>query len=157
MTIEKLHNETPLPSAEDRGVTEVRERPSLMAVLRGASKRKGMTLIEIMIVITIMVAVMGVVGWALFGQSEKANISLAETQLKSFKGPITQYRIERKKFPSTLSDLVNDGGYMSEIPVDPWGNEYMIETSGKNKVKLSSSGPDGTPNNDDDVVVEFDL
>ncbi len=150
------------PLAEEVSVpNEVSPPATVLARLRAAlvaSRRQvGMTLIEIMIVVTIMVSIMGVVGWYVIGQANKANIDLAGTQLKNIKGMVETYRVYYKKFPEKLEDLVNtpDGTKMiEEIPKDPWGNDYIYERSGNKSVKIFSAGPDGTPNNDDDIVVK---
>ncbi|MBO5754196.1 MAG: type II secretion system protein GspG [Proteobacteria bacterium] len=116
--------------------------------------RKGMTLIEIMIVVTLMVAIMGLVGYSVIGQSDKANIKIANTQLIQFKESCKMYRIQYKKFPENLEALVNtpDGiSLVDEVPEDPWGNQYNFEKSG-NKIKIYSSGPDALPNTEDDIV-----
>ena len=117
--------------------------------------KKGMTLIEIMIVVTLMVAIMGLVGYNVMGATDRANNGLAETQLKSLKGNCEAYRLYYKKFPERLEDLVNtpdNRKIIDEVPDDPWGNPYNFEKTG-NKIKLYSSGADGLPNTDDDIVV----
>ena len=119
--------------------------------------RKGMTLIEIMIVVTLMVAIMGLIGYNVIGQADKANDGLAMTQLKGFKEGISMYRVHYKKVPEKLDDLVNppDGRpIVEEIPDDPWGNPYVFEKTG-NKIKLYSTGSDGLPNTEDDIVVDI--
>jgi general secretion pathway protein G len=119
--------------------------------------RKGMTLIEIMIVVTLMVAIMGLVGWNVIGQADKANDGLAETQLKSLKSNCEAYRLYYKKFPENLEALVNtpdNRKIIDEVPDDPWGNPYNFEKTG-NKIKLYSSGSDGLPNTEDDIVVNI--
>lgn len=121
------------------------------------SKKHGMTLIEIMIVVTLMVAIMGLIGWNVIGASDKANAGLAETQLRALKENITAYRLYYKKFPEKFQDLVNtpdNKPIIEEVPEDPWGNQYAFEKSG-NRIKIFSTGPDGIPNNEDDIVVEL--
>ena len=122
---------------------------------RTTTRRDGMTLIEIMIVVTIMAAIMSVVGWFVIGQSDKANRELAGTQLKNLKGAVQAYRVYYHKYPDSFEDLVNtpDGTKLiEEVPTDPWGGEYRLERSGKT-VTMSSVGPDETPNSDDDIIV----
>ena len=119
--------------------------------------RKGMTLIEIMIVVTLMVAIMGLIGWNVIGQADKANDGIAQTQLKSLKSNCEAYRLYYKKFPDKLEDLVNtpdNRKIIEEVPDDPWGNPYIFEKTG-NKIKLFSSGSDGLPNTEDDIVVNI--
>lgn len=127
----------------------------VFAAQKSPALRKGMTLIEIMIVVTLMVAIMGIVGFSVMGASERANVKIADTQLKNFKGNCEAYRLYYKKFPERLEDLVNtpdNRKIIDEVPDDPWGNPYNFEKTG-NKIKLYSSGADGLPNTDDDIVV----
>ncbi len=128
---------------------------ALAGLKNNPAARKGMTLIEIMIVVTLMVAIMGLIGWNVIGQADKANDGLAETQLKSLKGNCEAYRLYYKKFPEKLEDLVNtpdNRAIIEEVPDDPWGNPYNFEKTG-NKIKMYSSGSDGLPNTEDDIVV----
>ncbi|OIP43686.1 MAG: hypothetical protein AUK47_02230 [Deltaproteobacteria bacterium CG2_30_63_29] len=124
---------------------------------RAAGRREGMTLIEIMIVVTIMAAIMGVVGWFVIGQSQKANIELTKTQLKNLKGAVEAYRLQYLKYPESLDDLVKtpDGfKLIEEVPTDPWGEALTLEKTGKS-VTITSAGPDNVPNNEDDISVSI--
>ena len=120
---------------------------------RNPAARTGMTLIEIMIVVTLMVAIMGMIGYNVIAQADKANAGLAETQLKQFKESCNMYRVQNKKFPEKLEDLVS-ANIIEEVPEDPWGGQYIFEKAG-NKIKIYSAGPDGLPDNEDDIVVNF--
>lgn len=127
----------------------------VFAAQKSPALRKGMTLIEIMIVVTLMVAIMGLVGYNVMGATDRANNGLAKTQLESLKGNCEAYRLYYKKFPERLEDLVNtpdNRKIIDEVPDDPWGNPYNFEKTG-NKIKLYSSGADGLPNTNDDIVV----
>lgn len=127
----------------------------VFAAQKSPALRKGMTLIEIMIVVTLMVAIMGLVGYNVMGATDRANNGLAKTQLESLKGNCEAYRLYYKKFPERLEDLVNtpdNRKIIDEVPDDPWGNPYNFEKTG-NKIKLYSSGADGLPNTVDDIVV----
>ena len=131
---------------------------ALFAALRGNKEnqktlRAGMTLIEIMIVVTLMAAIMAMVGINVMNSADTANEGLAETQIGNFKSSIEMYRVQYKKYPDKLDDLVNTPNGLSiinEIPADPWGNPYIFEKNG-NKITISSSGKDGIPGNEDDV------
>ena len=73
--------------------------------------------------------------------------------------PRKQYRVEFGKHPSSLEDLVNTPKGTSlldgdEVPKDGWDNEFVMERTG-NKYKLTSYGPDGTANTEDDIVKTF--
>ncbi|MBQ1267054.1 MAG: type II secretion system protein GspG [Proteobacteria bacterium] len=122
-------------------------------------QRAGMTLIEIMIVITLMAALMAVIGSNVLGSSERANVKMAEMDLQNFKSAITQYKVFFKKSPSSLNDLIHtpDNNPLldaEEIQKDPWGNDYALEKNG-NKIKISSFGPDGIENTEDDISISI--
>ena len=124
-----------------------------------AMMRKGMTLIEIMIVLVIMASVMTLVGVNVFGSLDSANIKTTNIQLGNFKTAVQQYRLDYKKLPNNLDDLVNTPKGTSllegdEVPKDGWDNDFNFEKNG-NKIKIYSNGPDGVPNTEDDLSVEI--
>ena len=121
--------------------------------------RTGMTLIEIMIVITLMAALMAVIGTNVIGASDRANIKMAEMDLNTFKGACNEYRIYYKKYPSNLGELIKTPDNKplldaEEIQQDPWGNDYVFDKTG-NKIKIFSYGPDGAENTEDDISISF--
>ena len=124
-----------------------------------AVMRKGMTLIEIMIVLVIMASVMTLVGINVFSSLDSANEKTTNIQMGNLKAAIQQYRVEFNKAPSSLDDLVNTPKGTSlldgdEVPKDGWDNEFTFEKTG-NKYKITSNGPDGLPNTEDDIVKTF--
>ncbi len=121
--------------------------------------RAGMTLIEIMIVITLMAALMVVIGANVMGAMDRANVELTNTALGEFKSACKQYRVYYKKYPASLEDLIKtpDGNPLldaEEVPRDAWDNEYNYERQG-NKTIITSYGPDGQENTEDDIVIKF--
>jgi general secretion pathway protein G len=116
-----------------------------------------MTLIEIMIVVTIMAAIIGTATVYIFKSGDRANRQTAETEAKRLLDQVKSYAMtsSSRKPPSNLDQLVKDG-YAEEIPKDPWGNAYTLSVQG-NKASVTSPGPDGTPGTEDDVVVEGNL
>jgi prepilin-type N-terminal cleavage/methylation domain-containing protein len=126
-----------------------------LAITRAS--RLGMTLIEIMIVVTIMAAIIGTATVYIFKSGNRANVNIATTEAKKLLDQVKQYTMTNtsKKAPSNLDQLVKDG-YAEEIPTDPWGNSYTLSVQG-NKATITSSGPDSAPGNEDDIVVEGNL
>ena len=77
------------------------------------------------------------------------------------------YKLKNKKYPTTeqgLEALVTettidpvpkrfpDGGYISELPEDPWGNPYQLLSPGEmGKIDIFSMGPDGEVGTEDDI------
>lgn len=114
---------------------------------------KGMSLIEIMIVLSII----GVIAYALFGdiflQADKAKVSTTQGQIKQLVEKVKFYKMEKKSYPSSWDEVI-DEGLISEAPVDPWGNDIELEAPGSrgNKFEIWSYGPDEDPDTDDDIV-----
>jgi len=114
-------------------------------------KRKGFTMVELMVVIIIM-AILGLATMpALMGSSEKAKYSRAWNDLNAISNAFTAYYGRQGTLPD-LSDgdisgsksvLINDSLFKSFLGTpldklqDPWGNPYKI------KAKWSSSTGQG--------------
>ena len=90
---------------------------------------RGFSLIEIMVVITIMGLAAGLVTTYVTRQLEQGRIRAASTQVRSFDSSIELYNLTHYKYPSKLHDLV-DKGILKEIPKDPWGKDYQYQVPG---------------------------
>jgi general secretion pathway protein G len=114
---------------------------------------RGMTLIEIMIVITIMASIMSVVGVFVVGALEEADIQEAGIQMGNFEQQLDMYyaRTSPHEYPERLEQLV-DKRLMKDIPADPWGTPYVYRRDSRNEYTLKSAGPDGTEGTEDDVI-----
>ncbi|MFN5470171.1 MAG: type II secretion system major pseudopilin GspG [Pirellulaceae bacterium] len=134
--------------------------------------RQGLTLIELMIVLVILVGLMAIVGPRVLGTQRKADIRTAQAQIGSINSALKMYAVDMKTYPSTeegLALLVEspederlaknwDGPYLDgNLPVDPWGNEFQYEFGDEESEDapdfplVYSLGPDGQPNSSDDV------
>lgn len=136
--------------------------------------RTGLTLLELMIVLIILVMLFAIAGPRLLNSQKKADIRLAQTQIGNFEAALKLYFTDMKSFPSTEEGLTaliqppadekkarkwDASGYLDDeaIPSDPWDNAFIYEYEGAQQgrrdfPRISSAGPDGQPNTVDDIA-----
>lgn len=113
-----------------------------------ARNQRGMTLIEIMIVLAIMAAVMGGVMVSVRSGMNRTKISDTRTRAVQVLGAVEMDRIADPRAQPSIDSL----GLAESQMVDGWGNRFTIEYSGA-AVKVVSGGPDGSVGGSDDIVV----
>lgn len=120
---------------------------------RAARRSRGMTLIEIMVVVAIIGLVMGGVGLMAFNQFKSAQTDAAKKDTVQIQQAVEIYMTQKRgKCPKTLQDL-KASGVAAKVSKDPWGNDYQIQCPGeKTSVDVISAGPDGEFGNEDDVT-----
>ena len=124
---------------------------------------QGFTLIELLVVILILGLLAGIIGPRLFGHTDEAKQTKARVQIENLGSALKMYKIDNDRFPTTeqgLEALVSQpqsgnvpkkwkkGGYLAkkQIPLDPWGNEYVYLSPGVNDdFDITSYGADGAP------------
>jgi general secretion pathway protein G len=85
------------------------------------SRIPGFTLIELMIVMSLIV-ILASIGLAVYTNSvTKAKESVLKEDLFRMRDAIDQYYSDKAKYPSSLQDLVSEK-YLRSIPVDPFTN-----------------------------------
>ena len=88
-----------------------------MAKLRNRRDR-GFTLIELMIVIS-MILILVSISIPAYNQSIlRAKESVLRQDLFELRSLISQYTLDKQKAPQALDDLVQ-GGYIKQLPMDP--------------------------------------
>ena len=110
---------------------------------------RGFTLIEIMIVVTIMALLTAVVVVPnVTKYLKKAKVDAAKMQIRNFQLPLNEYMSAHGNYPATdegLEGLVKDG-YLKKVPLDPWGNPYQYRFPGEveeDEYEIYSFGADG--------------
>lgn len=81
-------------------------------------RRRGFTLIELMIVISIILILVSVALPAYNQSIVRARESVLKQNLFTLRSVISQYTLDKQKAPQSLEDLVS-GGYLKQLPVDP--------------------------------------
>src|SRR6201997_1723436 len=102
------------------GAHEVRVKLSVGRFVRRtkAGRSSGFTLLELMIVISIIMILMAV-AVPVYNQSiVQARESVLRSNLATLRSVISQYTLDKQKAPQALDDLVT-AGYLRQIPIDP--------------------------------------
>jgi general secretion pathway protein G len=132
-------------------------------------RRRGFTLMEILLVLAILVVLGSLVTFGYVTIQRNAMMDSAKTQIRMFEQAVDMYRLDVGKYPSGDQGLqalrlqppdapVNKwrGPYIQvEIPTDPWGNAYQYQeiTDSLNQpsFEVMSNGPDGANGTADDI------
>lgn len=123
--------------------------------------QKGMTLIEIMVVVTILGLIATIVTVNVLGRLDQAKASAATTQIKNLETALDEFRRDNGYYPSTeqsLKSLIEKptvgrvptsyprGGYLkgNSVPRDPWNCDFQYYSPGVhgNPYEITSLGAD---------------
>jgi general secretion pathway protein G len=89
----------------------------MVTTRRGRSR--GFTLIELMIVISLILILVSISIPAYNQSILRAKESVLLQNLFTLRSLISQYTLDKQKAPQSLEDLVQ-GGYIKQIPIDPF-------------------------------------
>ncbi|MBS2024354.1 MAG: type II secretion system protein GspG [Deltaproteobacteria bacterium] len=112
---------------------------------RGA---RGMTLIEIMVVLVILGLIAGAIGFNVFQSLKEGQIKAAKLDLKAISDAVDLYHVESGQWPDSLQQLVPK--QIKELRKDPWGSEYSYVRQGDG-YEVYSYGPDKAQGGGDDL------
>src|SRR5262245_61374046 len=118
---------------------------------------EGFTLVEILVVITIIALIMGLVGPRVLNYLGESKAKAAKIQIESLGSALDLYFLDSGQYPSNsegLAALVQrpgstaswNGPYLkgSAVPTDPWGKPYVYRSPGqKGPYDIVSYGSDG--------------
>ena len=91
--------------------------------MRSKAKRsRGFTLIELMIVISILLILISIAVPQYTQSVKRARESVLRQDLFTMRSVISQYTLDKQKAPQALDDLVQ-AGYLKQIPTDPITNQ----------------------------------
>jgi len=130
------------------------------------NRHAGFTLIELLLVIAILGILAAIIVPKFGGRTAQAQEAAAKSDIATISTQLDAYEVDNGSYPRGKSGLDNlmtrpgdaqnwRGPYLKELRADPWGNAYIYEYPGRNNQSgfdLSSMGPDGKPNTDDDVT-----
>lgn len=115
------------------------------------SSQRGMTLVEIMIVLAILGAIIGLVATNVADNRDKARLKEAKIQLGLVSNSLQMYYTECGKYPAALTALADGDSEcsnwisdkkMKKRIIDPWNREFYYAREGSEFI-LKSYGKDG--------------
>lgn len=128
------------------------------------TNQRGFSLIEILVVLVIMGLLISVVAPTVLNSADDARIQKVRADFKSIETALKIYRLDNYVYPTTEQGLIalverstlapeprnfKQGGYLSEVPRDPWGREYLYLAPGEyGEVDIYTLGADGLPGGD---------
>jgi general secretion pathway protein G len=146
--------------------TVARKRRSLRTGWRASGRarrrqsERGYTLVEILVVITIIGLIMALVGPRVLNYLTESKVKTARIQIQSFASALDLFYLDAGRYPTSaegLTVLVRpptgtaawNGPYLKggNVPTDPWGKPYVYRSPGEHGaydlVSLGSDGQEG--------------
>jgi general secretion pathway protein G len=137
-----------------------------LARIRSKSRRRaigrreaeaGFTLVEMLVVITIIGLVMGLVGPRVLSYLSDSKVKTAKIQIQGFSSALDLFYLDNGRYPTSSEGLgaltqkpggatTWNGPYLnsSAAPVDPWGRPYVYKAPGqRGPYEVVSLGPEG--------------
>ncbi|WP_026320858.1 type II secretion system major pseudopilin GspG [Arhodomonas aquaeolei] len=123
----------------------------------------GFTLIEIMVVVVIIGILVAFAVPNIMDNPEKARLTKARHDLRTIENALEMYKLDNFRYPTTAQGLKalverpdtppepenwQDGGYLRELPMDPWGHPYKYlgpQDADGGRVEIITLGADGRP------------
>ncbi len=123
-------------------------------------REAGYSLLEVLIVLTIIALIAALVGPRLMAQLDRSKVKAAQIQIETLAAALDEMRIDLQRYPTAQEGLellvsppaaeadraVWQGPYLSAtVPADPWGAKYLYEPapSGIDRPRILSLGADG--------------
>ncbi len=125
------------------------------AALRLTRTRRGMSLVEVVVVIAIILTLMSLIGYGIMQTFGDTQVDTTKLSMSQVADKIQIYQVRKGKVPSSGDGL---RAVYSDLapPKDAWGNEFVYMSPGPNGqpfelVSLGSDGREGGTGNAADI------
>jgi general secretion pathway protein G len=154
----------PSPTGAGEGSYRTLSRvPQRVRAKRAGEAARGFTLIELMVVVTILAVLAALIVPRVVGRTDDARVAAARQDIATLMNALKLYRLDNGRYPTseqglralvekpTVDPIPNNwkaGGYLEATNVrkDPWGAEYQYLNPGLHgEVDVLSFGRDGQP------------
>ncbi len=108
----------------------------MAGVQKHRNRSRGFTLIELMIVISLILILVSISIPAYNQSILRAKESVLMQNLFTLRSLISQYTLDKQKAPQSLEDLVQ-AGYIKQIPIDPFTSKNDSWTVDQEDYSLS--------------------
>ena len=118
----------------------------------------GITLIEMLVVVTIIALFSSIAYQRLTPALEQGRRTAAKTQIENLKAALQRFNIDYARFPTEEEGLEVLRPYLSqEIPMDPWQHPYIYRYPGEHGpepdvMSYGADGEEGGEGANEDVV-----
>lgn len=136
--------------------------------IRRRNSQRGITLIEMLVVVVIISLFVGLVGVNVFKKGDEAKRVAAKTEISNLMNALGLYKLDTGTYPPTAVGLAAlrvkpdnmpnwAGPYLAkDIPMDPWGRPFLYKYPGDHGEEpdlksLGADGQDGGEGNDADI------
>ena len=131
-------------------------------------RRRGFTLMEILLVLAILVILGSLVTLGYFQIQKGMTVDATKTEIKTLEQAVEMYQLGMGRLPNTeegLNALITPpaedrtgrwkGPYLkaTQVPYDPWESPYNYELIDDDEFQITSNGPDQQQGTDDDVYI----
>lgn len=142
--------------------------PSRCSHRRADRGEAGFTLVEMLVVITIIGMIMALVGPRVLNYLSESKAKAAKIQIESFSSALDLYYLDLGRYPTSNEGLIGltrsnnqagwNGPYLrgGVVPNDPWGHVYVYRSPGASApyeiISLGSDGQEGGSGTAADIV-----
>lgn len=122
------------------------------------ARRRTFSLLEIMVVIAIIGALVGMAAINFTSQAEEANVKITKGSIKTVESALKMYKLQRGSYPSSDEglEILHSEKFLEAKPLDAWNNPLQYQYPGSREYdydiwSLGADNMDGGEGNNADI------